>query len=64
MLDLLHSVMERLGYGARNSTHPRGMTSKDTDEDELNLDELHQMSQGANRFTWLLKRLGIGSSRM
>jgi hypothetical protein len=56
--------MERLGYGARNSTHPQRMTSNDTDEDELNLDELHQMSQGANRFTWLLKRLGIGSSRM
>lgn len=64
VLDLLRSVMDRLGCEMRNYTQQQSMTSEMEYEDELDLDELHQMSQGANRFTWMLKRLGVGSSRM
>jgi hypothetical protein len=64
VLDLLRSVMDRLGCGQRNYTQHHLMASETEYEDELDLDELHQMSQGANRFTWMLKRLGVGSSRM
>lgn len=64
VLDLLRSVMDRLGCGQRNYTQHHVMASETEYEDELDLDELHQMSQGANRFTWMLKRLGVGSSRM
>jgi bacteriocin-type transport-associated protein len=64
VLDLLRSVMNRLGCGQRQYTHQQGMDAEMEYEDELDLDELHQMSQGANRFTWMLKRLGVGSTRM
>jgi bacteriocin-type transport-associated protein len=32
----------------------------DTDEDELNLEELQRVSEGAAKFDWMLRQLGVG----
>jgi bacteriocin-type transport-associated protein len=40
--------------------HPHAEMDEDAQyDDELNLDSLHQVAQGAARFNWMLKRLGV-----
>jgi CRP-like cAMP-binding protein len=64
MLDLLRTVMDHLGCSQKTYTQHQGMEVSVEYEDELDLDDLQQMSQGANRFNWMVKRLGVGSSRL
>lgn len=61
MLDLLRTVMEHLGCSQKTYTQHQNMDASTEYEDELDLDDLQQMSQGANRFNWMVKRLGVGS---
>ncbi|MEL6816214.1 MAG: cyclic nucleotide-binding protein, partial [Cyanobacteria bacterium J06598_3] len=53
MASLLTTVMS---LGA----DPLGGVSKELDSDELDMDALQQVSQGAARFDWMLKQLGVG----
>lgn len=61
VLDLLRTVMDHLGCTQKTYTQHQEMDENVEYEDELDLDDLHQMSQGANRFNWMVKRLGVGS---
>ncbi|GAB4374041.1 MAG: hypothetical protein Kow00121_17930 [Elainellaceae cyanobacterium] len=58
--ELLYDVMSRLGCGQAVHNQQQRMDKDMEYEDELDLDSLDQISQGANRFNWLLKRLGVG----
>lgn len=55
----LQTVMSRFGCTKNNYSHHQEMDEAIEYEDELDLDSLHQVSQGAARFSWMLKRLGI-----
>jgi CRP-like cAMP-binding protein len=55
----LQTVMSRFGCTKNNYSHHQEMDEAVEYEDELDLDSLHQVSQGAARFSWMLKRLGI-----
>ncbi|MDX2213496.1 MAG: cyclic nucleotide-binding domain-containing protein [Oculatellaceae cyanobacterium bins.114] len=59
MLETLQTAIGLLGcpqqrYQARNE-----MDEDMEYDDELNLDSLHKVAQGAARFNWMLKRLGV-----
>ncbi|NEQ25995.1 MAG: cyclic nucleotide-binding domain-containing protein [Microcoleus sp. SIO2G3] len=44
----------------QQTLHSHGEMDEDMEyDDELNLDSLHQVAQGAARFNWILKRLGV-----
>jgi hypothetical protein len=60
--ELLYIVMERLGCDRQAYDQQEGMDEGKEYGDELDFDALQQMSQGAHRFNWMLKRLGIGYS--
>jgi CRP-like cAMP-binding protein len=55
----LQTVMSHFGCTKNNYSHHQEMDEAVEYEDELDLDSLHQVSQGAARFSWMLKRLGI-----
>ncbi|WP_416669608.1 cyclic nucleotide-binding domain-containing protein [Egbenema bharatensis] len=57
--DSLQTVLNQLtGSQSMHSAH-QPMNKEMEYDDELNLDSLHQVSQGAARFNWMLKRLGV-----
>ncbi|HHP7246208.1 MAG TPA: cyclic nucleotide-binding domain-containing protein [Elainellaceae cyanobacterium] len=58
----LQSVLSRLGCSGSSFDARQHMDEALDYEDELDLDELHHVSQGAARFNWMMKRLGVGSS--
>lgn len=60
--ELLSLVMDRLGCDRQTYDQQNEMDQDKEYGDELGFDALQQMSQGANRFNWMLKRLGIGYS--
>lgn len=53
--ELLHTVSSRL---ADIGTTVAGRSDEDLDE-ELNLEDLQQMSEGAKKFNWMLSQLGV-----
>ncbi|MBD2060248.1 cyclic nucleotide-binding domain-containing protein [Oculatella sp. FACHB-28] len=55
----LQTVMSRLGCNKSNYSQHQEMDEDVEYEDELDLDSLQQVSQGAARFNWMLKRLGV-----
>jgi bacteriocin-type transport-associated protein len=55
----LQTVMSRLGCHKSSYSPHREMDTAAEYEDELDLDSLQQVSQGAARFNWMLKRLGV-----
>ena len=55
----LQAVMNQLGCSQTIYTQHQEMDMNVEYDDELDLDSLHQVSQGAARFNWMLKRLGI-----
>ncbi|MGF1499148.1 MAG: cyclic nucleotide-binding domain-containing protein [Elainellaceae cyanobacterium] len=56
--NIIQTVLEQLGYARQ--TYDQGMDLDETEfEGELDLDSLQQMSQGAARFNWMLKQLGV-----
>ncbi|MBE9180193.1 cyclic nucleotide-binding domain-containing protein [Oculatella sp. LEGE 06141] len=55
----LQMVMSRLGCHQNMYDRPQGMDEAVEYDDELDLDSLQQVSQGAARFNWMLKRLGV-----
>ena len=58
--DLLQTVMDRLGCDRPAYSQAQGMDAAVEYDDELDLDSLHQVSHGAAKFNWMLKRLGVG----
>ena len=58
--DLLQTVMEHLGCDRPSYSQVKGMDEAVEYDDELDLDSLHQVSHGAAKFNWMLKRLGVG----
>lgn len=59
LCELLYTVLDRLGCD--QTTYDQQPMAEQTEyEDELDLESLEQISQGANRFNWMLKRLGVG----
>jgi CRP-like cAMP-binding protein len=54
----LQTVMSRLGCN-KNTYQHQDMNEAVEYEDELDLDSLQQVSQGAARFNWMLKRIGV-----
>ena len=58
--DLLQTVMAHLGCDRQSYNQSQGMDETVEYDDELDLDSLHQVSQGAAKFNWMLKRLGVG----
>jgi bacteriocin-type transport-associated protein len=58
----LQSVMSRFGCSSQTYAATNAMDGDMQYDDELDMDSLHQVSQGAARFNWMMKRLGVGSS--
>ena len=59
--ELLQALMEHLGCDRQAYSQVQGMDEAIEYDDELDLDSLHQVSQGAAKFNWMLKRLGVGN---
>jgi bacteriocin-type transport-associated protein len=59
LLDSLQMIMSQFSCGQTMNSSQQKMSEKAEYDDELNLDSLYQFSQGAARFNWMLKRLGI-----
>ncbi|MEO0532731.1 MAG: cyclic nucleotide-binding domain-containing protein [Cyanobacteria bacterium P01_A01_bin.123] len=60
--ELLQTVMEQLVGGSTATQGSNGgvqAMSNVMDDDELDLDDLQQVSQGAARFNWMLEQLGL-----
>ncbi|NJL39860.1 MAG: cyclic nucleotide-binding domain-containing protein [Leptolyngbyaceae cyanobacterium SM1_4_3] len=55
----LQTVMSRLGGTKNTYSQHQEMDEAVEYEDELDLDSLQQVSQGAARFNWMLKRIGV-----
>jgi len=55
----LQTVMSRLGCNKNTYSQHQDMNEAVEYEDELDLDSLQQVSQGAARFNWMLKRIGV-----
>lgn len=55
----LQTVMSRLGCSQDTYSQHQSMDEAVEHNDELDLDSLHQVSQGAARFSWMLRRLGV-----
>ena len=58
--DLLQTVIDHLGCDRPSYSEGQGMDEAVEYDDELDLDSLRQVSQGAAKFNWMLKRLGVG----
>lgn len=61
LADLLYSMMGHLGCELQTYSQHEGMDEATDYSDELDLDSLQQLSQGANRFNWMLSRLGVAA---
>jgi bacteriocin-type transport-associated protein len=59
LLGHLQKSLEILGSPQQEYSQEDVMDEEIEYDDELNVDSLHQMSQGAARFNWMLKRLGV-----
>jgi CRP-like cAMP-binding protein len=57
--DSLQTVITQFSNAQRMDRSHQKMNEEIEYDDELNLDSLYQVSQGAARFNWMLKRLGI-----
>jgi CRP-like cAMP-binding protein len=57
--DSFQTVLSRFVNSQTIHTSHQPMTGEMEYDDELNLDSLQQVSQGAARFNWMLKRLGV-----
>ncbi len=62
LADSLQSAMGQFGCRAQAYASHDEMDGDMQYDDELDMDSLHQVSQGAARFNWMMKRLGVGSS--
>jgi bacteriocin-type transport-associated protein len=59
LLNILRSAMSEMGCAQQTHDDDQPMDDTTEFEDEINLESLQHMSQGAARFNWMLKRLGI-----
>ncbi|MBD2462687.1 cyclic nucleotide-binding domain-containing protein [Oscillatoria sp. FACHB-1407] len=59
LLEAVQTAIELLGCPQQPDPKPDQMDQDMEYDDELNLESLHHVSQGAARFSWMLKRLGI-----
>jgi bacteriocin-type transport-associated protein len=61
LTDILQTVMSQMGCSHQSYSEDRGMDDDMEYDDELNMESLQNISHGAARFNWMLKRLGVGS---
>jgi bacteriocin-type transport-associated protein len=59
LLEILQTAIGLLGCPQQMYGQHQDMDDDVEYDDELNLDALHQVAQGAARFNWMLKRLGV-----
>lgn len=59
LLNIVQTVMNQLGCDQQMYTQDQALDEEMEYDDELCLTSLTQLSQGAARFNWMLKRLGV-----
>lgn len=59
---MMQTVLEQMSGQTPTTTPQTPQLDEAMDDDELDLDSLQRMSNGANRFNWMLSQLGVGVS--